>query len=376
MKTVFKVAKKALPGASIYFCIFLALAITFSFLAGADQEAKFQASEQSILVKDEDDSVLSKALLTYLAKENEVSTDFEEEKVSDLLFYGMVDYVIYIEDGFETSFLSGEKVTGLEKQSTQPNTAFLDQKIELFCGYVRGALATGKTIEEACEQVLTISDKETEIAFVGEKKSAELNPVYYFFTYVAYVFPAVLIMALGPILQAFYRKDVKMRTDCGQVTARTQNLRIVAGIFVISLVLWALILLISLVLFHKDLTVQVFLGNVLNSFLFLLVSVAISVIMGMLLKGPNALNGASNVISMGMAFLCGVFVPYQYLPNYVQKISMFLPASWYVKNTELLAGSDTIGNISEFLKNCGVIAVFAVALLCLVLVVAKRRRVA
>lgn len=376
MRTVFKVAKKALPGASIYFCIFLALAIVFSFLAGDSQKTQFQASEQSILVKDEDDSVLSNALLAYLAKENEVSTDFDEERVSDLLFYGMTDYVIYMEDGFEASFLSEENITGIEKQSTQPNTAFLDQKIELFLGYVRGALASGRTMEEACAKVLELAEREAVISFLGEKTSAELNPVYYFFTYVAYVFPAVLIMVLGPILQAFYRKDVKMRTDCGQVTVRTQNLRIVGGILVISLVLWGVILLISLLMYHKNLTPQVFLGNMLNSFLFLLVSVAISVVMGMLLKGKNALNGASNVISMGMAFLCGVFVPYQYLPDYVQKISTFLPASWYVKNTALLAEGKLLTDGAEFFQNCGVIAVFAAALFSLVLVVAKRRRVA
>ncbi len=38
MKAVFKVAKKALPSASIYFFIFIALTIAFSVIAGKEQE--------------------------------------------------------------------------------------------------------------------------------------------------------------------------------------------------------------------------------------------------------------------------------------------------------------------------------------------------
>lgn len=374
MKAVFKVAKKALPSASIYFFIFIALTIAFSVIAGKEQEKMFQASEQTIVVKDEDGSVLSKALLTYLGKENEVSEDYDEKKIPDLLFSNMVDYVLYIENGFEARFLAGENNPGIEKQNTQLNTAFLDEKIEMFFGYVRAALATGATIEEACEKVIKIAEMETVTEFVGEKKSNMNNPAYFFNSYIAYGLPAVLIMIVGPMIQAFYRKDVKMRLDCGKESTRMQNLRIIAGISMIAAALWGIIMGIEAVFYTKYVTVESYFGNMINSFLFLLISLAISVVMGILVKGKDALNGASNLISMGMAFLCGVFVPYDFLPDYVKKIAVFLPASWYVKNVEMLAEGGKM--TAEFFKNCGVLVAFVAALFCLVLVIAKRKKVA
>ncbi|MGN1085077.1 MAG: ABC transporter permease, partial [Lachnospiraceae bacterium] len=149
MKTVLKVAKKALPSATIYFGIFCALMVGFSFLAGKDQEKNFQATELTIYVEDQDASVLSRALTEYLAKENEVTTEFDENLVSDLIFNGFVDYVLYFEKGFEETFLAGEE-GGIERQSIRANVAFVDQKIELFFRYVRAELALGKTVEEAC----------------------------------------------------------------------------------------------------------------------------------------------------------------------------------------------------------------------------------
>lgn len=376
MKTVLKVAKKALPAASIYFGIFCGLMIAFTFLAGKDQEKNFQATELTIYVEDKDTSVLSEALVAYLEKENEVTTEFEKELVSELVFTGVVDYVIYFEEGFEERFLAGE-TGGIERQSIRANVAFVDQKIELFFKYVRAELALGKSIEQACEAVLLNCEEQAETVVASGKNALLMAPGYYFFTYLSYILPAVLIMILGPIMNAFYKKDVKMRTDCGKVSVRKQNTTIVGGIAVVALMLWVLLMILGAAIYGKDFTVTSLLCGMLNSVLFLLVSIAVSVLIGVLVKGGDALNGASNLIGMGMAFLCGVFVPGEFLPDYVNKLAEFLPASWYMKNVKLLFEGDGMAKyMSEFLENCGIILIFAVAIFSVFLVVVKKKRVA
>ncbi|MBQ9768430.1 MAG: ABC transporter permease [Lachnospiraceae bacterium] len=376
MKTVLKVAKKALPAASIYFGIFFALMVAFTFLAGKDREKNFQATKLAIYAEDKDASVLSGALVEYLAKENEVTTEFEKEMVSELVFTGIVDYVLYFEKGFEENFLAGEK-GGIERQSIRANVAFVDQKIELFFRYVRAELALGKSIEEACEAVLLNCEKQAETVVASGKNALLMAPGYYFFTYLSYILPAVLILILGPIMNAFYKKDVKMRTDCGRVSVRKQNMTIVGGIVVVAMLLWGLLMVLGAAIYGKDFTVTSFLCGMFNSLLFLLVSIAISVLIGVLVKGGDALNGASNLIAMGMAFICGVFVPGEMLPDYVNKMAEFLPASWYMKNVKLLfESSDMTKQMGTFFGNCGVIVIFAVAIFCVFLVVVKRKKVA
>lgn len=376
MRIVLKVAKKALPSAFIYFAIFLVLLIVFSLNAGKEREKVFQASEMDIVIQDEDASVLSGALSAYLSRDNKVSGEMDEALLSQMLFYGRTDYVLYIKDGFEESFLAGNTDALLERQSIKANVAFLDQKIELFSRYVRAELAMGKSMEEACGTVLALCERQAQTAFTEEgERSYETVAGYYYFTYLSYILPCVLIMVLGPILHAFYKKDVKMRTDCGTVSVRRQNLRIIGGISLVALLFWGLLILMGILLYRKDFTVASFCFGAWNSFLLLLVSVAISSTVGIFVKGDDALNGASNLISMGMAFLCGVFVPGELLPDYVHKIAEFLPVNWYMKNVKLLfEEGGIVKNSDVFFKNGAVILSFAVAFFFIALASAKKKK--
>lgn len=376
MRIVLKVAKKALPSAFIYFAIFLVLLIVFSLNAGKERETIFQASEMDIVIQDEDASVLSGALSAYLSRDNKVSGEMDEALLSQMLFYGRTDYVLYIKDGFEESFLAGNTDALLERQSIKANVAFLDQKIELFSRYVRAELAMGKSMEEACGTVLALCERQAQTAFTEEgERSYETVAGYYYFTYLSYILPCVLIMVLGPILHAFYKKDVKMRTDCGTVSVRRQNLRIIGGISLVALLFWGLLILMGVLLYRKDFTVASFCFGAWNSFLLLLVSVAISSTVGIFVKGDDALNGASNLISMGMAFLCGVFVPGELLPDYVHKIAEFLPVNWYMKNVKLLfEEGGIVKNSDVFFKNGAVILSFAVAFFFIALASAKKKK--
>ena len=380
MKAVLKVAKKALPSASIYFGIFCAIMFVFTFFAGKDQEKNFKATELTIYVEDADDSALSHALIEYLDSGNKITTEFDREMVSEYLFNGYTDYVLYFEESFEEDFLAG-KEGGIERQSIRANVAFIDQKIELFFKYVRAELALGKDMEQACAAVLKNCEKQAKVGVVSASKGGIMGmvPGFYFLSYLAYILPAVLIMILGPIMNAFYKKDVKMRTDCGKVSVRKQNLTIVAGVGIVALIIWTILMLLGALVYHKDFTAENYFYGMLNSALFLFVSIAIAVLVGVLVKGVDALNGANNLISMGMAFTCGVFVPTDFLPESVNKFAEFLPASWYMKNVKLLFESDSItgaGHMGTFLENCGIIVIFAAAIFSIFLVVVKRKKVA
>lgn len=376
MKVVLKIVKKALPSVSAYFVIFFGIIIMMSFFSGKDQEKMYQATALTIYAEDQEGSTLSKALLSYLAQENEVETEYDKALLSELIFTGMVDYMVYFREGFEENFLSGN-AGGIERLSTKPNMAFVDQKIELFFRYVRAELAMGKSMEEACASVLKNTEKRAATEVLSGRSSMSTRPGYFFFTFLAYIMPCILIMILGPVMHGFYRKDVKMRTDCGKVSVRKQNIEVVEGIVVVAILVWALFMGLGAVIYHKDFTVAEYMLGTLNSFAILLFSVAVSVLLGVLLPSVEALNGASNILGLGMSFLSGVFVPAELLPDYVNTIGEFLPAGWYMKNVRLLNIENAATNrFSEFLANCGIVTAFAVAVFFVFLVVVKRKKAA
>lgn len=374
MKIALKIAKKALPSVIIYFIIFLGMMVAFSFMAGDETEKAYQATELVIRVEDKDNSTLSKTLTQYLGKENEVNPEYEDALLSDLLFYGLVDYVVYVEEGFEEQFLAGEP-GGIEKQSTKPNRAFVDQKIEMFFRYVRGELALGNGIEEACDNVLREMQKSARTEVLSGQKEMSARPGYYFFSYLSYVLLCIMIMVLGPIMYTFYEKNVKMRTDCGLVSVRKQNIEIIKGIIFVAAVIWSLFMLVGAIVYRKDFTTEEYLLGVLNSFVLLLFSVAISVLLGVVFRNKNALDALSNILGLGISFLCGVFVPSEFMPDYVNKIAEFLPVSWYMKNVKMLNEyGNAPKNLSEFMGNCGLVLGFAAATFLVFLVYIKKQR--
>ena len=53
-------------------------------------------------------------------------------------------------------------------------------------------------------------------------------------------------------------------------------------------------------------------------------------------QDKNIINGIVNVVALGSAFLCGAFVPAQWLPESVLMAAHALPAYWYINSNDIL----------------------------------------
>ncbi len=75
-----------------------------------------------------------------------------------------------------------------------------------------------------------------------------------------------------------------------------------------------------------------------NSFVFLICSVEIADIVSLLVKSSMAVSAISNIVSLGMAFLCGVFVPQSVLSDGVLSVGRFFPAYGDIKAVDSING--------------------------------------
>jgi ABC-2 type transport system permease protein len=83
----------------------------------------------------------------------------------------------------------------------------------------------------------------------------------------------------------------------------------------------------------------------------------------------------TNVVALGMSFLCGVFVPQSMMGERVLRIAHFLPAYWYVRINNLLAGVSGGDDIStSYWQFLGIEFGFAVLLFISYFLVAKYAR--
>ena len=71
------------------------------------------------------------------------------------------------------------------------------------------------------------------------------------------------------------------------------------------------------------------------------------------------------VLTLGMSFLCGVFVSLEILGKGVRTVAHFLPVYWYEVNNNLIAGNRTLSSsqMTELCQGLIIQLLFAAALL-------------
>ena len=213
--------------------------------------------------------------------------------------------------------------------------------------------------------------------YQDESTTVETPEYTYYFRYVPYLFLAVLCYSMGYILLAFQKEDIQKRMLASAVSVRRQNLEGLLAMFTIGIGLWLIAIVGSLIMYQRKLlTSGVLIYYLLNTFLMMIVALSLSYLLGLFIKNSNMLSGISNIVSLGMCFLSGVFVPMSVMDKKVLKIAQFLPTYWYENINETLSQYHSIsGDIAvDIWKSLGIQLVFVLAILFMILAVSKYRR--
>ena len=79
-----------------------------------------------------------------------------------------------------------------------------------------------------------------------------------------------------------------------------------------------------------------------NMFVFTMMALAMAFLIGNIVSNKNALNGIVNVVALGSSFLCGAFVPREWLPDVVSAIGHMFPSYYYIATNDLLKSMEEI----------------------------------
>lgn len=380
-RTFFKIAKKQLLSCIIYFIIFLAIMFLMSFAAEDSNDKQYKAYSLTISVIDLDHSKASQSLTDYLDSMHElVPMENNGEMIQDSLFYYKVNYVLTIPEGFEKALLNGE-TSDLVESSKRLDSAtgfFLDEQIHQYLKSLRIYLSGGCSVEEASKKTLeSVKDCNQVTRLSFEKENSDSNVMMsYYFQYMPYILIAVLILGLSPILITFRRKDLGNRLDCSALHRMDKTLQLSLGCVIYSLVMWLLFIVIGRIIFGSAMFEKDGLLCILNSFVFLLVCVAIALLVSTFSPNKNMLNMITNVVALGMSFFCGIFVPQWLLGKRILAIARFLPAYWYIQVTNRISGfSDEAFSMNLYWKCIGIQLLFFAAIFAVYLVADQQKKI-
>lgn len=361
----------------LYLGIFFGVAMALQAAAGKESYTSYESEKIKIGVVDKDSGPLAEGLTKWLKNTHHVTMlGDSREKLQEELFYRNVEYIVVIPENFyESCMVNGESIS-VTKVPGSYSAYYVDQQLESCLNTMRTYLKAGFSEEEAAEAIL--DEKRGEVTMLDMDGNGRSTPAYiYYFRYMPYLFLAVFCYVMGYVLMAFKKGDIPKRMQASAVSSRRQNLEGLLAMSVMGGGLWGIGMLGVLIMYGKD-----FLGSanqkyyVLNTLVMMTVALSLSYLIGLFVKNSNMLSGIANILSLGMCFLCGVFVPMNVMDKNVLKVSQFLPVYWYETVNETLGSYSHLTEeaAASVWKGIGLEALFAVAFICVILAVTRYQR--
>lgn len=376
-KGYMKILKKNMGLVIMYLVIFFSVALALQAAAGKEGSDSYQSKSIAIGIVDEDCGTLAQGLKDYLGKVHHITMlRNDREVLQENLFYRNVEYIVQIPENFVQSCIRNSESLRVTKVPGSYTSYYVDQQINSYLSMARSYLAAGFSQEEAVKAIK--SETYSEVQTLTDPSESVKTPGYlYYFRYLPYLFLGIFCYVMGYILMVFRQGDIQRRMEASSVSVRRQSIEGLLAMGTMGTVLWGIGLAGAGIMYGRSFwqsgTLRYY---VLNSLLMMAVALSLSCLVGMFVRNSNMLSGLANVISLGMCFLCGVFVPMNVMDKKVLKVSRFLPVYWYEQVNELLGEYTTLTDkaASQIYMAMGIEALFVVMFVCLTLIVTKYKR--
>ena len=301
----------------------------------------------------------------------------DKDEILDALYYTRVDYVLIIKSGYEEKIAAGnaEELFSNYKIPDSYYSVLIDNAVNEYVSVLGSYIASGETVSSALVRTAELLSKETTVKVETFSDNSE-SPDYpvrtqFFFNYLPYVMISALISVLSTVLIKINKKELFYRTRCSSTTSTSHTMQILLGSMTLVVIFWIVFMLVGVIMNGGIYTGKAIYA-VLNSFVLLLVSAGIAILISTIMNEHRSMAMIANIVSLGMSFLCGVFVEQSLLGDEVLGVARFLPVYWYIKANDILrTATDAVFDVNGFMTCIGVEALFAVALFAIVLLVSK-----
>ena len=377
---LFKTFLKILNKNKLIIIFFSALLIFFGGfnMRTSSNNMNFSAKKPDIFIVnlDENDGI-TKSLISYLSKKcNIVNIEYDEEKINDALFFRDVSYVIYIPKNFNKEFLSGNVMDIDIKSTGDYESAYANMLLSRYINLANNYHNHIKDEQEIISKIEEILSKETEINVTSKLDIDNLAKACFYYNFSSYSIIACLIYVVSLILTSFKNENIKKRTLISSLNYQKYNISLLISNILFAVILWIFYVVLSFILIKNVMfTLHGFL-YIINSFIFTMCATTISFFIANLLTSKNSIIGVTNVVSLGLSFLCGAFIPMSFLPQKVEKFSHILPTHYYIKNNEILKTLEKINIISlkEVIFNMIILVIFGVIFIIFTNIISRKNR--
>lgn len=295
----------------------------------------FTAAKPTVTIRDEDNSLLSGRLKNYFAKRADIVELKTDEELNDALYYSGTSYEIDVPKGFGAEIAAGKKPE-MSVKSVENYGAYLAET--MYARFLKIAEAYAPAAEEDIVKNLDeILEHETEVEMTSKMDVGSLTNARNYYNFMNYAILAGMVFAVAYTMAAFKKEMVQKRLAVSATSYRKINRQLLLSNLLVALVLLIFYVGLSVVMVGDIMMTTNGALFVVNAAVMSLFAVAFAFLLTNLLKNNNAILAVVNVVSIGSCFLCGVFVPAEWMPQFVQNIGRVLPSFYYVENNKLIS---------------------------------------
>ena len=378
--TVFKTFLKILNKNKFIIILYTMFLIFFGGfnMQTSENNTNFVASKPDIMIVNYDEEKgITKDLIKYIEENsNVVDLKNNEDAINDALFYRDVNYVVYIPKNYNKDFMDGKNPEIEIKSTGDYQSSFAEM---LLSRYIKVANIYQKSINSEEELISKINEtlsKKSEVEITSKLDTNILSKATFYYNFANYSIMACLIYVICLILASFKDIKIQKRTIISSTNYKTLNRKILLSNSLFSIILWMIYVVLSFILVGDIMFSIHGIFYLINSFIFTICATTIALFIGNIVSNKNAISGIVNVIALGSSFLCGAFVPMEWLPDGVIKIAHILLSYYYISNNEVLKTLELINlnTIKPILLNIIIVLSFSIMFIILTNIVSKRKQ--
>lgn len=376
--TVFKTYLKILNKNKFLVILYTVILIFFAGfnMQNKDVGTNFVAEKPDIFIVNKDEqNDFTENFIQYMKKHSTLKEikDTEEAR-NDALFYRDVNYIIYIPENFGNDFLEGKK-TKLEIKSTGDYRATLAEMMVNRYFSVANVYKNIAKEENLFTMINETLEKEMQIEVTSKIDTESFSKATMFYNFANYSILAGCVFIICFIISSFKETKIKSRIMVSSMEYKKFNRELLFSNSLFAFLLWFCYVILSILLIGKVMFTTGGLFLMLNSFVFTFCALTLALLIGNLVHNKEAMSGIVNVIALGSSFLCGAFVPTEFLPDGVLKLAHALPSYYYIHNNELIASLEymKLENLRPIFINMGILLLFSCGFIVITNLVTKQK---
>jgi ABC-2 type transport system permease protein len=347
-------------------------------VSSSQDAGQFEATKPTIAIYNHDeDGDITHSFVEYLNQNAELKTDYSKDKIKDGLFYAEIVMAIDIPEDFSRDFADGKNPAIHTQSSAGYNAELAKVMVERYWTTAQSYADAGMSTKNIIAKIDPVLKSSIEVERQSKADTSKYTKAARYFSFANYAILACVITIICLIISSFNRRELRRRNLVSSTPVTKMNRVLLANSCIYSFSIWTLYIAVGFFTVGKDSLISMngllYMGN---SFIFCVCATTIAYLISQLVRGSNAINAVMNIVALGSSFLCGCFVPAEFLPDSVLTFAHVLPSFYYVDaNNKILRLENTdFETIRPVLVNIAIVLGFSVLFVVVANIVSKRKQ--